>query len=271
MFNSVITDTRANSMLVHDPKIEYLGAIFYSSMTSVDQLSTDDLKKIPALHKAKRDTAIVNFYPTDKKGANYLKYCTGWLSEDEKPLNMTQCIWQYTSDPNWFGTEINLALATDSANLKKYGSYIKHLKYSIGMSSMKFTGTVFRGKSFVSICCSSTFVSILGVDMSPVEIAAYERNNLFFIPSFTPTSTTTKPFLRKNTLIHIDIIPEWSKFCMEIQPYHTEFPEENEILFSCYNLYRYERTELMNNQRMIKLTLMDYSKHFDHHTNTILN
>ena len=112
--------------------------------------------------------------------------------------------------------------------------------------------------------------SALGADMSPVEIAAYERQSLFFIPSFTSTSRT-KPFLRKNTVLHIDITPEWSKFCMEIPHCHTKYPKENEILFSCYNLYRYERTELVNDQRIIKLSLMDYSKHFDYRTNTILN
>lgn len=106
--------------------------------------------------------------------------------------------------------------------------------------------------------------------MSPAEIASYERDSLFFIPSFTSTSRT-KPFEEKNTLIHIDITPEWSKFCMEIQPRHTKFSHENEILFSCYNLYRYERTERMNHQRIIKLSLMNYTKHFDYRTNTIID
>ena len=113
---------------------------------AADQFSSEDLKKIPALRNGKPEDAIVNFYPVDKKGPNYLKYCTGWLSENEKPSNITECIWRYTSDPNWFCTEVNLALAADSTNLKKYSSYIKHLKYSIGMSRMNFTGTVFRGE-----------------------------------------------------------------------------------------------------------------------------
>jgi hypothetical protein len=106
--------------------------------------------------------------------------------------------------------------------------------------------------------------------MSPSEIAAYETKNMFFIPSFTSTSKSM-PFKDKNTLFHIDISPEWSKFCMEIQPEHTKYAGEEEVLFSCYNLYRYQRTEKSNGQRIIRLLLMNYDKHFDYRTNTILN
>ncbi|CAF1167050.1 unnamed protein product [Rotaria sordida] len=88
---------------------------------------------------------VVNFYPVHKKGPNYLKYCIGWLSNEDKPRSMRDCIWQYTSGPNWYCTEVNMALASDSPKLKSYGSYIKQLKYSIGMSQMKFSGIVFRG------------------------------------------------------------------------------------------------------------------------------
>ncbi len=105
--------------------------------------------------------------------------------------------------------------------------------------------------------------------MSPLEIAAYESKNIFFIPSFTSTSTT-KPF-EKNTLFHVEISPEWSKFCVEIKPEWTAYPTENEILFSCYNLYQYIRTEKSNGQRIIKLRLINSETHFNYHTNTILN
>ncbi|CAF1128338.1 unnamed protein product [Rotaria sordida] len=88
---------------------------------------------------------VVNFYPVHKKGPNYLKYCIGWLSNEDKPRSTRDCIWQYTSGPNWYCTEVNMALASDSPKLKSYGSYIKQLKYSIGMSQMKFSGIVFRG------------------------------------------------------------------------------------------------------------------------------
>ena len=106
--------------------------------------------------------------------------------------------------------------------------------------------------------------------MSPSEINAYETMKTFFIPSFTSTSKTTA-FSKKNTLIHIDISPEWSTFCMEVQPEHTKYPSEQEILFSCYNLYRYLRTEKSNGQRIIKLQLLNYNRYFDYRKNRIVN
>ncbi|CAF1294240.1 unnamed protein product [Rotaria sp. Silwood1] len=88
---------------------------------------------------------VVNFYPVHKKGPNYLKYCIGWLSDEGKPSSMGDCIWQHTSGPNWYCTEVNMALASDSPKLKSYGPYIRQLKYSIAMSQMKFFGIVSRG------------------------------------------------------------------------------------------------------------------------------
>lgn len=112
-------------------------------------------------------------------------------------------------------------------------------------------------------------ILLLGADMSIDEIHAYETKNIFFIPSFTSTSKSM-PFKGKNTLFHIDISPEWSKFCMEILPQHTKY-DEDEILFSCYNLYRFIKTEKSNGQRIIKLELVNYDKYYDYDTNTILN
>jgi hypothetical protein len=90
---------------------------------------------------------IVNFYPVSKKGPNYLKYCVGWLSDQEKPTNVPQCVRQYISGSKWYCTEVNMALAADSSKPFSYGPYIRQLKYSIGMSRMRFNGTVFRGES----------------------------------------------------------------------------------------------------------------------------
>ena len=105
--------------------------------------------------------------------------------------------------------------------------------------------------------------------MSPGEVNAYESKNIFLIPSFTSTSKRM-PFADKNTLVHVEITPDWSKFCMEIQPEQTDYPEECEVLFSCYNLYKYLRTEKSNGQRILKLQLINYEKHFDFHTNRIV-
>lgn len=194
-------------------------------------------------------TITFSFLPVVQKGSNYRKYCLGWLAEDEKPSTIQDCVLKYTSGSDWYCSEVNFALASDSSSLKTYGSYIKQLKYCI-CKSPGYAGTVYRG-----------------VQMSTTEIAAYESQNMFFMPSFTSTSKTT-PF-DKNTLIHIDITPEWSKFCMDIRPSFTKYANENEVLLSCYNLYRYERTEKSNNKRIIKLSLVDYEKYFDYRTNTI--
>jgi hypothetical protein len=105
--------------------------------------------------------------------------------------------------------------------------------------------------------------------MSPKKIAACESKDIFFIPSFTSTSTTQA--FKKNKLFHVEISPDWSKFRVEITPELTAYPTENEILFSCYNLYQYVRTEKSNGKKMIKLRLINYEEHFDYHTNTILN
>ncbi|CAF1337725.1 unnamed protein product [Didymodactylos carnosus] len=99
-----------------------------------------------------------------------------------------------------------------------------------------------------------------GTNMSFKEIEMYERQYKFFIPSFTSTSKT-KPFLA-NTIFHIDITPEWNTFCIEIDSSMSDY-NEDEILLSCYNIYEYKRSEMVNNKRYIKLTLLNYETNFD--------
>jgi hypothetical protein len=104
--------------------------------------------------------------------------------------------------------------------------------------------------------------------MSRTEIAKYESDSSpFFIPSFTSTSKS-KPF-DKNTVITIDISPQCSKYCMEIPRSCTDFQDEEEILISCYNLYRYEKTEKSNGKRYIRLRLLNHDKYYDSYTNSI--
>jgi hypothetical protein len=88
---------------------------------------------------------MVNFYPVYRKGPNYLRYCTGLLSEREKP-NVQSCVREYTSGDDWYCTTINMALASDSITLRDYGTYIKELKYSISVSPIWYSGIVMRGK-----------------------------------------------------------------------------------------------------------------------------
>ena len=57
---------------------------------------------------------------------------------------------------------------------------------------------------------------------------------------------------------------------MEITPEFTKYTNEDEILFSCYNLYSYLRTEKSNGQRIIKLRLVNYDRCFDFVNNEIV-
>ena len=99
-----------------------------------------------AMRHASLDDPMVNFFPVVRKGDNYVKYCCGWLAEDEKPLSIDRCVWKYTSGRNWFCSQVNMALASDSPKLAEFQLFIRQLKYSIGMSPMNFHGTVFRGE-----------------------------------------------------------------------------------------------------------------------------
>ncbi|CAF2080998.1 unnamed protein product [Rotaria magnacalcarata] len=180
---------------------------------------------------------VANFFPVIHKGPNYLRYCSGMLSEREKPASIRECVLEYTSGADWFCSTINMALGSDSRTLKTYGSYIKQLKYSIAKSPIYFSGSVLRG-----------------MNLSQSEVHKYESmRQPFYIPSFTSTSKT-RPF-GGNALLVIDVLPEWSKYCMEITPDFSNYDEE-EILLSCYNRYSYERTEKSSGQRIIKLRLL---------------
>ena len=118
----------------------------FARITPVEDLRVEDnLKSLDIRWEREPSKEIVEFFPVVRKGENYLKYCTGWLSEYEKPDSISQCFKRYTNERGWFCTKINTTLASDSAKLEKYGQYIKQLKYCIGISRMNFSGTVFRG------------------------------------------------------------------------------------------------------------------------------
>lgn len=118
----------------------------FAQVKQVQHLQADSNFELPsAMSHMESSAELVELYPVVRKGPNYLKHCIGFLSENEKPASILDCIRKYTSGEKWFCSTINMALGTDSPTLEKYGEYIRHLKYSIGMSSMHYTGTVFRG------------------------------------------------------------------------------------------------------------------------------
>ena len=88
--------------------------------------------------------------------------------------------------------------------------------------------------------------------VSPEEISKHETKKLFLIPSFI-TAAKQQPSREKSALIHIDITPEWSKLCMEIQP------EQKDSL----------QKEKFNDQHIVKLKLMNPGRYFDDRHNCI--
>jgi hypothetical protein len=109
--------------------------------------------------------------------------------------------------------------------------------------------------------------------MSPTEITGLQQmKGPFFIPSFISTSKLkSNEFSRKNALIHFDTSPKWSDVCMEIKPHHTDYPQEQEILFTSYNIFQRQRIEKSNGKYYIKLNIMDRNKYYDKHRNIIRN
>ena len=209
-----------------------------------------------------------------KKGHNYLKYCVGWLSDQEKSTNVPLCqtiylgvqMVLYWSEHGFGFWLISVTLVrTVCSTTEIFNRHISNAFQRYRVPWWVFTKIIVCEAVNVS---RISFVS--GLDTSPSEIASYETCGMFFMPSFTSTSKTM-PFEKKNTLMHIEISPEWPKFCMEILPEHTKYVHEDEILFSCYNLYRYQRTEKSDGQRIIRLQLLDYHKFFDYRRNTIRN
>ncbi|KAH3760489.1 hypothetical protein Pelo_7650 [Pelomyxa schiedti] len=192
--------------------------------------------------------STVSFYPVRTKGTNYVNLCTGLL--DYAP-DLRDTIRQYTSGPQWFCSKVNMALASDSLEgLTQHKKYICDLKYVIGKYGKGFEGVVQRG-----------------VDLTPNEIQAYQNmgSKEFYIPSFTSASTTT-PFTR-NTTIHFHMHTGVG-FAIVIQPDWTAFPTENEVLLSCYNVYRIRTLSPLGVHTEIHMDVLDYHDFHDDYHNT---
>ena len=104
------------------------------------------------------------------------------------------------------------------------------------MSLRVFMGPLFENSSTRS-------VELAWIIIEQGKIVANKSGNIFFTPSFVPTSTT-RLFQNKNALIDIDITPARSKFCIEIRLKHITYAQKEEIPFSCDNLYTYLCTEI---------------------------
>ncbi|CAF4629762.1 unnamed protein product [Rotaria socialis] len=215
-----------------------LNARFVRLDPAINQMSATEIERADI----DPSETLASFYPVVRVGPNYLRYCGGALSQNERPRYIGEPVLKYTSGEGWFCTTINLALASDTPNLKRFSTYIKQLKHSIAKLPIYYHGTVMRG-----------------MNMSRSEVTAYETlGRPFYIPSFTSTSKS-HPF-GGNTVLHIDLSSGSSKDCMEVPPQFTTYQHEEEILLTCYSRYSYERTEKSNGQRIIKLRLLNSHK-----------
>ncbi|KAH3732760.1 hypothetical protein Pelo_16408 [Pelomyxa schiedti] len=190
----------------------------------------------------------VSFYPIRTKGTNYVKLCTGLL--DYAP-DLRGTIYQYTSGPGWFCSKVNMALASDSLEgLTQHKKYIRDLKYVIGKYGKGYDGVVMRG-----------------VDLTPKELQAYKNMGTreFYLPSFTSASTTT-PF-PKNTTIFFHMKPNVG-FAIVIQPEWTAYTPENEVLLSCYNVYRITSISTSGKSTEIHMDVLNYHDFHDDYHNT---
>jgi len=194
------------------------------------------------------ENSHVHFYPVCTKGRNYVKYCTGLL--DYIP-DLKKTVRQYTSGPDWYCTKINMALASDSPCLQEHATFIQNLKYCIGKYGKGYDGVIYRG-----------------VDCSDKEIASFETmgENPFYLPSFTSASITNA--FEKNTLICITCKPSIG-FALKIERDWTNYVNENEVLLSCYNVYRrIASIKQEDNKNVISLELLDYHTYHDDFKNT---
>ncbi|KAH3757864.1 hypothetical protein Pelo_10290 [Pelomyxa schiedti] len=191
----------------------------------------------------------VSFFPLRTKGTNYVNLCTGLL---KYAPDIQDTIWAYTSGPGWFCTKVNLSLASDSLEaLTEHHKYIRDLKYVIGKYGKGYEGVVQRG-----------------VSLTKMEVQAYidMGNKEFYIPSFTSASTTA-PFGGKNTVIHFHMHLGVG-FAILIQPEWTKYPNENEVLLSCYNVYKILSINTSTTPIEIHMEVLNYHDFHNDFANT---
>lgn len=171
------------------------------------------------------------------KMPNYLRQCTGFLTDAQKPFDPIGVIRKYTSETGGFCYRINIGLATDHQQiLQSEGMYIRHLKYCIGKMGFKPN------------------VLLRGVDMEPSEVQRMEQLGIFYIPSFTSTSDRGGHFQGKNTILHIDA--RAASWALKIEPAWTDYPTESEVLLSCYTKFQFLGKEENGQCRTIYLKIL---------------
>lgn len=137
------------------------------------------------------DTNTVNFYPSKKRGENYLKWASGF--QQKLSINeIIQTVKEYTNHLTWYCSTVNLLLAAESSDIEHHADFIKKLKYSVRNLSSQFP--------------VKEKVCYRGLTCSKKEINHYNLGSTIYIPSFLSTSRNLNKFYcsnNKNTLMAI--------------------------------------------------------------------
>jgi len=126
------------------------------------------------------------------------------------------------------------------------------LKYIIGKHGTGYDGVVQRG-----------------VELSNKELDVFrelkDSGLPFYIPSFTSASTT-QPF-QKNSIMKIKMQKN-TGFAIAIEKEWTKYPQENEVLLSCYNVFKITSMSEENGKNVICMDLLDYREYHDDFRNS---
>eukprot|EP00475_Leptophrys_vorax_P028591 TRINITY_DN4145_c0_g1_i1.p1 TRINITY_DN4145_c0_g1~~TRINITY_DN4145_c0_g1_i1.p1 ORF type:complete len:256 (-),score=68.07 TRINITY_DN4145_c0_g1_i1:64-831(-) len=186
---------------------------------------------------------MINIIPVCEKLSNYWTYCTpvweGVLSTSEKQLLLKS----YTGSGY---KELNFSLLFDiEKKLKKNGTTIRKMKRAIRDLNHTTDITVYRY-----------------LQMTQEEVQMMKDVGVFFIANFVSASKKpecTSCFSWMNTVLVIHK-PANAGFCADVEVL-SQYPEEHEILLSCYNVYIYERHEIVEGRTRVYITVADYHKY----------
>ncbi|KAH3758870.1 hypothetical protein Pelo_9309 [Pelomyxa schiedti] len=237
-----------------DSTVHMVGRLCGGSCTTQSSTWQAIAPSVPSSKTPTGDTVFetvgttISFFPIRTKGTNYVKLCTGLINYVP---DLKDTLWQYTSGPGWLCSKLNLALASDSLEgLTEHCKLVRDLKYVIGKFGKSFEGVAHRG-----------------VNLIPKELEAYKQMGTkeFYIPSFTSASKTA-PW-NKNTVIHFHM-HSGVGFAIVIKPEWTKFPGENEVLLSCYNVYKVLSIDTSSVPAVIHMEVLDYHKFHNDFANT---
>lgn len=193
-----------------------------------------------------------SFFPIRQKAQNYVQRCIKVFFSDDQIRAMKDSVFRtYTTNPNWYCTTLNISLALD-LDLTQHYDYINKLKACIAYQKPKAPPMVYRG-----------------LYMSALELFFYWQKDIFYIPSFTSSSTDRKKAFDGNVLIEIDT-SRFNDFTTLIQNGQSGY-DESECLISAYNIYQFYSLTLENDKVILRLMLLPYEDYNDKYKHEIKN